>query len=324
MVFQLLTRRFDLLPVPLSAKLWSSFLVQQIVALNVFGCPRTTMQTVLGPTSPEQREREKVYHTTGIFIKASHINHSCYSNARRSFIGNMIIVRAARDIPADSEVFFWYAAPVAGRTWEKKQEKLKNWEFECSCVICQQDKKTAKKFHTKRNALSGDLKAAFQAPGGGDLPKAERVLAAFEKTYSAPAKDIPRLEMWDPYLFLARIYASQNKPELVIRTAFKVLISLGFVMAQPSSDSPNSILEVLQWGLVVDYVIEVWMHLWSAYAKVAPHLCEKAEEYAKISYKICIGEDETFDENVGWGLHEAVSVGMDLGTAFQQLKMSVR
>ena len=312
------------------------------MALNGFGLPHTTLRARFSPNSPEEQERERVYHTSGIFVKASHINHSCYSNACRSFIGDMIIVRAARDIPADSEVFFWYAAPEFHRTWEKAQEKLQHWGFQCSCVLCQQDKMTVKKIHAKRKALFGDLSAAFQASGhqqtlsyvsmmnilsgngGGDLPKVERVLAAVEKTYSAPAKDVPRLDLWEPYLLLTRVYASQNKPRLVIQIAFKALISLGFVISHPSSDSPNSSLEVLQWGLAEDHVIEVWTHLWTAYAQVAPHLCQKAEQYARISYKICIGEDETFDEKVGRLAHAAIFEGQDLGAAFQQLKMSVR
>ena len=232
-----------------------------------------------------------------------------------------MIVRAARDIPADSEVFFRYVAPEAGRTWEKAQEKLKNWGFQCSCVICQQDKKTAKKIHAKRNALFGDLRAAFQAPGGGDLPKAERLLAAIEKTYSAPARDIPRFELGDPYLRLTRTYAAQNKPQNVIQTAFKVLTSLGFVIAHPSPGSPNSSLEVLQWGLAEDQVIEIWTHLWIAYGEVAPHLCKKAEEYARVSYKICIGEDETFDEKVREIVRGTMFQGTDLGTAFQRMNV---
>lgn len=232
----------------------------------------------------------------------------------------MIIVRATRDIPADSEVFFWYAAPEAGRTWEKAQEKLQHWGFHCSCVICQQDKKTVKNIRAKRNGLLGDLKAAFQA---GDLPKAERVLAAAEKTYSAPARDVPRLDMSEPYLILTRIYASQDKPQNVIQTVFKVLTSLGFVITHPSSpDSPqSSSFDVLQWGLAEDHVVEVWTHLWTAYAKVAPQLCKKAEECARVSYKICIGEDETFDEKVGRVVDQAILEGTDLGTAFQRMNL---
>ena len=84
----------------------SSFLAEAIIALNVFGCPQITLKTHFSHHSPEQQERQKHHHTTGIFLKASLINHSCHNNARRSFIGDMIIVRAAKDIPADTEISF--------------------------------------------------------------------------------------------------------------------------------------------------------------------------------------------------------------------------
>ena len=48
-----------------------------------------------------------------------------------------------------------------------------------------------------------------------------------------------------------------------------------------------------------DHVIETWVHLWTGYAHVAPGLCKKAEEHARIAYRIIIGEDETFDEVYG-------------------------
>lgn len=233
----------------------------------------------------------------------------------------MIIVRAAKNIPADTEVFFWYSVPEAGRTWEKVQGKLQGWNFQCSCVMCQQDKKTTKKVHAKRNALLEDLREALRAPGGGDLPKAERLLAAIEKTYSAPAKDIPRLELWDPYLRLTRIYVSQNKLQKVILTAFKFLTSLGFVITHQSLESPNSSLEVLQWGLAENEAIETWTYLWTAYGQVAAHLCKKAEEYTRVMYKICMGEDETFDEKVGKMAREMMFAGVDLGEAFRRMDL---
>ena len=68
-------------------------------------------------------------------------------------------------------------------------------------------------------------------------------------------------------------------------------------------------------------MVEVWTHLWTAYAKVAPQLCKKAEEYARVSYKICIGEDETFDEKVGRIVHQAIFEGTDLATAFQRMNV---
>ena len=52
---------------------------------------------------------------------------------------------------------------------------------------------------------------------------------------------------------------------------------------------------------------------------LAPGLCKKAEEYAKVTYKICIGEDDTFDETYGKLAHQAMFEGIDLGEAFQSM-----
>lgn len=53
-----------------------------------------------------------------------------------------------------------------------------------------------------------------------------------------------------------------------------------------------------RWGLMTDGVVTVvgcWMILCCAYHQLAPILTSQAEGYARVSYRICIGEDETFD-----------------------------
>jgi hypothetical protein len=57
---------------------------------------------------------------------------------------------------------------------------------------------------------------------------------------------------------------------------------------------------------MVDSVIETWIHLWTAYAIVAPEWCHRAEEYAKTAYRICVGEDVTFEETYGRKAKEAI------------------
>ena len=144
-----------------------------------------------------------------------------------------------------------------------------------------------------------DLKTALD-PGGLDLAKAERLLTAIELTYKSPPSKVPRLAVWEPYLRLTRAHAKQYRPAKVISLALKVLESLGFIIKGALvSVSPNTPFEVAQWGLMIDFVIETWIHLWTASARVAPHLCQKAEECAKISYKICVGEDMSFEEYYG-------------------------
>jgi hypothetical protein len=53
-----------------------------------------------------------------------------------------------------------------------------------------------------------------------------------------------------------------------------------------------------QWGVMMDGVIETWIHLCDDYATFAPHMLQKAEECAKVAYRICVGGDVTFDEMV--------------------------
>ena len=48
--------------------------------------------------------------------------------------------------------------------------------------------------------------------------------------------------------------------------------------------------------MIMDRAIKAWIGLCNAYATFAPHTLQKAEECAKVAYRICVGEDVTFDE----------------------------
>ena len=48
--------------------------------------------------------------------------------------------------------------------------------------------------------------------------------------------------------------------------------------------------------MMIDGVIEAWIHLRNAYATFAPHILQKAREWVKVAYRIRVGEDVTFDE----------------------------
>jgi hypothetical protein len=69
--------------------------------------------------------------------------------------------------------------------YKKCQDVLKNWGFECSCLLCLEAKNVPKGIATKRKGLFQDLAAAagglFQSR---DFKKCERLLASLEKTNS--------------------------------------------------------------------------------------------------------------------------------------------
>jgi hypothetical protein len=238
----------------------------------------------------------KQFHSCGVWPLASYINHSCYSNARRSFIGDMMVVRATQDLASNTEITFWYRSPLEDDSKEKQMD-LRHWGFKCSCIICQDLHRTENSDLTKRKRLRADLLKVFQSRKKPNTAKIEAILCTLAETYGQPASEVPRLSIWSPYLTLAMICATHNQPEKAIEFALKTLESLGYVVdgghVPHTSGTP---LLVKKWGLMTDGLVGCWMSLSGAYREVAPDLVAQAEEYARITYRICVGEDETFDE----------------------------
>lgn len=260
------------------------------MALNSFGCPLITKESHLAAN-----ETKNKHHSCGFWSMASRINHCCVSNVRRSFIGDLMIIRATCDISADTELGFWYKPPTGDH--EEMQKALKQWGFECKCAMCLDSKNTLKKTLKKRSDLLGDLNTAFDVVNINPA-KAERILHAMGQTYKNPPTDIPRLALQAPYARLAVFYSEQGKAEKVAAMVLKALESLGFVIkgAQLPS-SPDEILRIEKWGIMTDDVVRLWVHLWNVYSARAPHLLQKAAEYGRLAYKICVGEDVTFEES---------------------------
>lgn len=51
----------------------------------------------------------------------------------------------------------------------------------------------------------------------------------------------------------------------------------------------------------MDGLVGCWMGLASAYHRLGLDIEAQAEKYARITYKICVGEDETFEETYSTG-----------------------
>lgn len=209
------------------------------------------------------------------------------------------MVRATRDLAANTEITFWYHKPVEN-DYDERQKQFRQWNFKCDCIMCRNDQITEKRVWAKRKRLRADLRKCFLSGKKEDEAKIETIIATMASTYNRPAFEVPRLSMWDPQLALAKMYTQQRQPVKAINCALGVLTSLGYVVEggklPRTSRTP---LVVKQWGLMLDHLIECWMLLAGAYHSLAPDLEAQAAEFARISYKICVGEDETFDETYG-------------------------
>lgn len=283
------------------------FLVERIISNNVFGCPVSSLDSHIescdrsSPTGNKTSE-QKGHHSCGIWTYASYINHSCTNSACRAFIGNMMIVRASRDMEAGTEITFWYKPPGDTKSAKDLDEVHKHWDFVCGCAICLDARATSAAILMKRQKLTEDVKRAFHfdtptAPQI-ELERIERLLDTLSQTYTQPAKDVPRLPLWDLQLVMTRIYASQNKVGKTMELAVKVLTSLGFVVV--GADTSQTLFTIVRWGLLTSNLVETFLHVRTAFtAMKAVKDSARAEEYAKTTYKILVGEDESFDATYG-------------------------
>ncbi|KAJ5682575.1 hypothetical protein N7462_005740 [Penicillium macrosclerotiorum] len=268
-----------------------TFLIQKTISLNGFGCPLLSRQSHIKSSISDDiaKDENKKFHSSGMWCMASYINHSCLSNTRRSFIGDMMIVRASRDIAKDTEITFWYQSPIGNQ--DEKLSDLQNWGFKCDCAICDSIRGLSKTVLSTRKRLSAELEKLFNSK---KLKQAqiESTLASIEQTYSLPPSEVPYLALWSGYLSLAAISLTSHQFEKAIKFGLKCLESLGYVIEGASRTDTQ--VKVIKWGLMTDGVVGCWMILSRAFCEFAPSLKVYAEEYAKISYRICVGEDETF------------------------------
>lgn len=125
------------------------FRVQAIAELNGFECPRAK--------AIEKREVEaKDQESSGIWLQASYMNHSCLPNVHGVYMGDMMIVRAVRDIPAGGEIFTRYADPSLPFAQRQKQLKDK-YRFECDCDLCRAEAKVPKAIVEKRARIRKEI-----------------------------------------------------------------------------------------------------------------------------------------------------------------------
>lgn len=274
------------------------------MALNAFGAPRTSRLSVtLAPNiTPDQNKTPPHFETCGIWYLASYINHACISNCRRSYIGDMQIVRAAKDLDEGTELFFWYQIPRSHDFYHQSQKQFKSWGFKCVCPLCMERKLTTNETWKRRQTLEMDL---VRAMGNQviDATKAQHVLQSLEQTYSASALKPGgvRLELWEPYFALGHaLCAMRKRPLEALEMILKGFEALGFVIvASPrlgTSKSQEAKLEIKQWGLPNDFSVILFLQMSQLYVKLAPVLTDIAISYAETSYAIIIGEKETFTD----------------------------
>ncbi|KAE8442535.1 hypothetical protein EG329_003250 [Mollisiaceae sp. DMI_Dod_QoI] len=273
-----------------------TFLVAKAVHLNSFSCPLTSRDSIEDPEldrasnyTPVKQHKDSSLSTTGVWILASYINHSCDPTCMRSFIGDLQIVRAARDMPANTELTFSYITRDA--PGKMNQTLSIGWGFQCDCAICVDDRKTPPALKVQRRKL---IKGFFAL--STSVKRKEDIINQLGTTYQHPSSEVPRLQMWKVHFSLAQEFAKRPETDKLIEQVLAAFKSVGFVIEGARlSPSPSSTIVVRKWGFPHEGTTSAWLTLRNVYRSVGMHnLAEQAKEFARITWMLLVGEDTTF------------------------------
>ena len=259
------------------------------------------------PTSLEAYNKLKAndktidtFRACGLWRFASYFNHSCYCNAKHSFIGDMLMVRAACDLDTDTEVTISYT-----NTIKLEKDKLENyfskWQFTCECPLCLETLNADDSVTALRTRLRQQISKAFEpnVPRALRIQLVERCLQELHKTYSVPAEQVPRKLVWDFHGILAEVFLRDLNLTKALEHADKSLTALGFVIA--GADSTSCRFEISKWGLPAEGTVRTLVLMWKAFVilKVFDD-ADQALMYARTAYTIVVGEDTSFSVDDEW------------------------
>jgi tetratricopeptide (TPR) repeat protein len=184
-----------------------TFQVHDIIARNAFGP---------GPVYNGGRNgnEESSNASTGVWILASYINHSCISNAKKEYIGDLMVLRATRPIKKGEEITHSYDE---SSDYDARAAALMNtWGFTCTCALCIAEKADSPTVRKKRQGLESEANAfivredAMRAKRLSTL-KAKRLIRSIDDTYDDERyKGLPRMALLRIQKWLADATARES------------------------------------------------------------------------------------------------------------------
>lgn len=209
-----------------------TFEVSSILDLNGFSYTVGRESHAYGTSAMITKESPK---STGLWIHVANANHACLSNAVRSFIGDMIILRAARDLKDGEEITISYQKP-APLLKDRQKALWDSWRFRCNCLLCTSEINSGIKMHNLAEhvetsmAFMGDRSLdAILAADTEMIAMAEIVAEDLEQVYADNLMHrLPCLGMVDIWQWLCQTYCQDRNRNQLKRCATKILESHGY------------------------------------------------------------------------------------------------
>lgn len=265
-----------------------TFLVQAIDRLNGFDFP--------GIKSSHDGSGQKS-KASGTWLHASRANHSCIPNADRSFIGDMIVIRATRGIEAGEEIYLNYLTPKC--SYMDRKDWLSLFGIDCDCPLCEVEKLMPAQILSKRAKLVEEINVFISTNAAGREPKpsaaavkkAECLMAQLEDTYPEEHyHHLPRLECVDLARWMCFLGGS---PEKCLKRALQGLRNFGyFVEMNEDGITIDRSAAVVDAGMLAHPSIAACACSQSGKVEAARQLQELRKEMYTILYACEVGLDD--------------------------------
>ncbi|KAM3415121.1 hypothetical protein BST61_g10247 [Cercospora zeina] len=187
------SRQQDLLPITASdGPVMDTFQLHDIICRNAFGpgaissfssssSSSSSSSPSTGINDSSRPSEDILTASTGLWIAAAHINHSCLPNASKEYWGDLIILRANAEILRGEEITHAYCGgddDGGMPDWEARRRELwRTWGFECPCRLCEAERGEGEAVRGERQELRGKI-AAFLERERGRARGAKRVVVA--------------------------------------------------------------------------------------------------------------------------------------------------
>ena len=281
------------------------FLIRRIVELNAFDAPTTSRiefrvrkgNMLKAERGPGLAPKPGI----GVWLLASRLNHSCVSNCNVAFIGDMIIVRATKDLERGTELLRSYVPPG-----EAESNRLARWGFSCNCTLCAAEKDVKEEDVVKRDSTVQKFQAFTESPSWKDIGRGRGLLARVKAAYAlgAGAAEFSP-DFCQHYFSFASKLLGAERYEQGRQVAIAGLEAIGFRICEssPADDGTSasmdgaesaSTFEVTQWGTYDVQIIWGFLAIVLSYALTAPGAARSALRCAKTAYAMAVGESTTF------------------------------
>ncbi|CAD0022782.1 unnamed protein product [Aureobasidium pullulans] len=276
------------------------FRIENIIEYNSFGYGHDPELTSFGNAALTTPGLNNMDGSMGLWVHCSAMNHSCLFNAEHSFIGDMIIFRATRDIARDEEITTLYKEINAD--YDIRDAALHTWGFSCNCKLCEADRtcpETPTRNHLMeqtRNLLLQLLLIKALVEPRTAVMMFEDLLVKIEKTYPEEYyHNLPRLGLITLHRYCAFAYA-RAEPEKSIEHALACIEAHGYKFTMTDDNFEIDRTNAMSAPQVVDQLMNV-----SRYKAMRGQtiLAGKIRELALQIYIIVNGEPSGFQTRYG-------------------------